>query len=331
MKATRVLPFAVRAVAFWLRPAVLTLTLCIVAPLSAWPQSTTVARATTPASGGPSSRFEFLPTLRTVQHSNFFQASSDREQEDVRQDEAKIRIRYLIKEDRRLRVYGELGVSQYDSARLDNAPKRRIGLMSGGPRHAFDSSIAFVSNGREVELTDSVRASDIWSWVGAYDYWLTDAWQVGVRAGFWQQAFDDGSADIDTSDAAFRVRYRGFGRAFSPEVGYQQRQSSDGAGKNDYEEDLNYIRLHFKPSTKVGFSVRYRFRDRSFSTQDPNVSNFERRDDRDKWTLAFSAQVRKKLNLRLTYDRIDGRSTHATYIFDSQDLGLALTWRLGGT
>ncbi|MDH3523673.1 MAG: hypothetical protein OES32_08815 [Acidobacteriota bacterium] len=330
MKTTRILLPALRFVARRPRPAVAALTLWLVAPLTASPGVMAFAQGGTSRSSGLPSRLEILPMLRTVEHSNFFQVSEDLGPEDVREDEARIRVRYRVTEDRRVRVYGELGISQYDSRRLDNAPRRRVGVMSGGPRHAFDSSLAFVSNGREVELTDAVRASDIWNWVGLYDYWLTEAWQVGVRAVLWQQEFDDDTARVDTNEIGVRARYRGFGRIFSPEVGLLRRQSSDAVGRNDYDEDLSYVRLHFSPTPRVGFSLRYRFRDRAFSTTDPTISNFGRSDERDKWTLLLSSQVWKNLDLRLIYDRIDGRSTDPTHVFDSQDLGLILAWRLGG-
>ena len=278
------------------------------------------------------SRFEFRPTFRTVWYSNYFRVSDEAPQADVREDQLRLQLSYQLSEVRRIRVYGEVGGSQYDSPEIENARRSRVGVASGGRRHALDSSIGFVGSGRELDVSDTARSSDIWTWFGQYDYRVSDSWQLGMRAGLWNQGFDDDTPDVDTSELGARIRYRGFGPAFSPELGYSQRRSSGGVnGRNDFEEDLAYLRLRFRPVDAVRFSVRYRLRERAYTTPDQGVSNFQRDDERDRWTLAVQAELRRNVSLNLAYNHIDGSSTEASRVFASQDLGLSVTWRSGGS
>ena len=274
-------------------------------------------------------RFLARADLRTVSYSNYFHVSDDEGVEDVRENRLKLRASYKTSDTGGLKVYGEFKYSDYDLDRLDSSTQERVGARFDGHRQEFDVWVSLEQNGRELELSDARRDSDIFNWAGEYHYRLTDEWELIGEARLWRQDFDDGTDNIDGEILGAAVRYRGFGRLFSPEVGLERR-SVDAPAGGDYDEELSYVKLRFNPLRTFSMSVRYRMRDRDYLTVDPTAGNFGRRDDRGKWTLWANLLVRRNVLINVSYEEIDASSTRAGKGFDSRDVGFGVTLRAGG-
>jgi hypothetical protein len=123
------------------------------------------------------------------------------------------------------------------------------------------------------------------------------------------------------------VRYRGFGSAFSPEVGlhWSRRHVQDGA--EDLAQRELFVRLRWVPARGAYLGLRYRRRHRDYAVDDPLARNFGRKDTRQQWALSADLRPGARRSWRLYYAREGSDSTRASGVFTTQLLGVGLTVR----
>ena len=264
--------------------------------------------------------------VRTTWYDNYFRASPDDEHVNVGETLTQGQLRWTMSEDRSLETYVEIGRTMFDSEQLGAVMSYRGGVMLNRDRHFLDVWTMLETGRVELDIGDTVDAGDILIFSGRYSFRATEDWQFTMKGLFLDQSVDDPTNDSQITDAGASVRYRGFGRTISPEVGALWRRYNR-VGPDDYGEKRVFLRLRFYPARTFNFSVRYRHRLRRYGVLDPAVSNFGRQDTRRKWTLLANVMLRRNLALYLSYNNLDSDSTRLGRSFKTQDLGFGLRVR----
>ena len=225
-----------------------------------------------------------------------------------------------------LQLYGEASYIHYES--LGGSPEGALGLRYLGRPHELRIRASHQDDRPAFDLGEVVRTADITHLVGSYGYRISEDWEAGAEGQFAQVRFDSvPQNDSDLYSVEGRLRYRGFGYEFSPEVAASVgRRTAD-----DPRLESDRLRLSARiisiPVPPLWLSARYRFRSREYSTTDPTADNFGRSDDGAQWTLSAAYDVSERLRFTLYADHLDMKSTRPERTFTTSliQVGLTLT------
>lgn len=225
-------------------------------------------------------------------HENFFQATEGREEEDVFAALGEVGAGLRFTENSPLQAYGAVNYLHYDFENLDSSTGIRVGLRSNGRPHSFDVYGEQLSDRPTFEVGDEFATADIRTFAGEYAFRFVEQWQISFDGELQEQEIELApTRDNDFNSLGAAVRWRP-SRLFSPEIGYRTGERQVVDERLSYEQDELYLQVRSSLTPAVYLSVRLRDRQREYTTDVVNASNFGREDDRQQisaaldWTLS---------------------------------------------
>lgn len=273
-------------------------------------------------------RLDVELSLFPMRFDNFFQAPDGAPQEDIDAGRVEARIAYRLLSDRPLALTAEAGYTAYGQG-LDDSPSVGIGLESQGRPHEWALGAAFRVDQPVFDVGDELEQADILALAGDYGYRLGDDWELHALGEWTHQSFEIiDRKNNDLWGLGGAVRYRGWGYAFSPEIGFLTGERDVDDPTEDHDQQDVWLKVRSIPVDPIYLSLRYRVRSRDYETDDLQASNFGREDDRDQWTLAADYRITPRWTANLYVDYLDAESTKESRTFDTTLFGLGVTWDL---
>ena len=283
--------------------------------------------ATAQAAGREAAEPRLRSELRVagMRFGNFFQAPDGAAQRDV--DAAQGELRLAWRMDESLSLRGSAIYTAYGDG-LEDSPGLGLALRSEGERHEW---------GAGVEWRDELPVFDLGEGFGGtaevlrasadYAFRLTRAWQLGAL-GEWERQEIAGfpGRDNEATAVGAAVRYRGWGSAFSPELGVESGRRDATDPNEDFDQRDVWLRLRSAPTADLYLSFRARQRDREYDVATPAASNFGREDDRRDYTLSADYRLTGNLGLNLYANFLDAGSTKPSREFESSMVLAGVTW-----
>ncbi|MHB0970497.1 MAG: hypothetical protein ACYC7A_08555 [Thermoanaerobaculia bacterium] len=246
--------------------------------------------------------FESWLELQGHFYENFFQEPSELPGEDVSAKYGELGTSLRLSRTYPLRLYGSVNYLKYDDSELDSSNGFRVGLRSDGKPHAFDFHGDLQKDRPTFDVGDEFDRADIRTFAGEYAFRFADDWQLSVDGELQEQEFDiTPERDNDFSALGGAIRYRG-SRVFSPEIGYRTGARDVNDETLSYDQSDTYLQIRSSLS-RVYLSLRYRMREREYTTDDIASSNFGRKDDRDQIAAAADVTLSDLLVLNLYASR----------------------------
>lgn len=225
---------------------------------------------------------------------------------------------------RPLQLYVEGSYIHYES--LGGSPELAGGIRSMGRPHQVRVRISHQDDRPAFDLGEVVRRADITNLLASYGYRISDDWEAGVEGHFARVRFDSvPQNDSDLYSAEGRLRFRGFGYEFSPEVGASLGRRTAEDPRLESDRLRLYARIISIPVPPLWISARYRHRSREYTTTDPASGNFDRSDRGSQWTLSAAYDLSERLRLTLYGDHLDMDSNLPERTFTTSLLQLGVT------
>lgn len=262
-----------------------------------------------------------------VAHDNLFQAPPGEPEEDVRGLRAEGRFRWRWDRAGSWLLDGAASATDYDSG-LDPSQSVSVALVREG-RHGVELELEYANDRPSIE-TDVFDQADVTRFTGRYVFRPTRAWQITAVAIGEQQNYSRATGrDNDFVSIGGAVRYRGFGRRFSPELGYARGERDVDTSSGSHEQDEFFVRVISAPVDPLYLSLRFRLRERDYTTDDPEASNLGRSDDRKQWALTAVWRMNPRWALNLYLAREESDSSRAGVDFETSVALLGVSWRFG--
>lgn len=277
----------------------------------------------------PSEERHFRADLRlnSLWFDNFFQAPETAPQQNV--DALAGELRLVAPLGETVEGYSNLNYTRYEDP-LEASQGVTAGLRSAGRTHGFDLFGEYLTNRPSGDVGELVEQADIRRVAGEYSYRVTRDWQLTALGDYQQQDFDITQGKDNTFlDFGGAVRYRGFGSAFSPEIGatFGERDADDPDEDHD-QRDL-FLKIRSAPADWAYLSLRYRHRTRDYSIAAPLATNFGREDTRKQWVATADLRTGDILTWNLYYSYEDAESTRVEREFTTSLFAAGLTIGLG--
>jgi hypothetical protein len=255
---------------------------------------------------------------------NFFQASEPELEQDVSALGAELRFARSVA--RGWSPYFRANYLDYDDELLGESYGARVGSRLSSRPHAFEIYLDHQIDRPTFDIGDVFDTADVTSLVADYGYRFTRNWELGLEGEFQQQSFNQLTAkDNDFKGLGASLRYRGLGSGFSPEIGYMAGERDVDDPTETYDQTETYIQIRSAPNEAVYLSLRYRMRQREYTTDVPGSTNFAREDDRDQWALSADWRMLPRLTWNLYFTTEDAQSTRVEREFDTQTVLLGVT------
>lgn len=257
---------------------------------------------------------------------NLFQAPDGQPQEDVRALQVEGRLEGALGATGAWQGYGRASYTDYDSG-LDPSQTIVLGLRGGSRVHRLEVAAEYANDRPSVDL-DVVDQADVARLTGHYDLRPLDDWQFSLLGSLEQQRYARAAGrDNEFWSAAAALRYRGFGRGFSPEIGYGLGARDVDDPSQSYDQTEAWLRVISEPVEALYLALRYRLRQREYTVADALASNFGREDDRPQWSLTAAYRTGEHLLWNLYWAHESSDSSRAGVDFTTQTLVLGAGWR----
>lgn len=255
---------------------------------------------------------------------NFFQASEPADEEDVSALGAELRVAAGGRSGWAPYIRGNY--LKYDDEGLDSTYGARLGTEFNSGAHSFDVYADHQLDRPTFDIGDVFDRADVTTVNAEYHNRFTRAWEAGIEAQYQQQSFQElTSKDNEYTGFGASVRYRGFGSMFSPEIGFAMGERDVDDPTETYDQTETYIQLRSAPTAALYLSLRYRMREREYSTGDPLSSNFSREDDRKQWALSADWRLSPRFTLNGYFADETAESTRVGRDFNTTLYMLGLT------
>jgi hypothetical protein len=276
-------------------------------------------------------RVEARVKLFGTWYENYFRVRDEAQATTVNSLSAEGRVTLTLHRERRIKMYLQAIREDFQDADILTSPTYSLGLRADGERHRFDAAFRYLENRESLDIDDLAEPSDIHTYYGAYSLRFAEEWEWALEGELRDQRFPEPRQFDDSKlySGSTSIRYRGFGRRFSPEIGYESRRREAVDPHDDYDETMPWIKLRFSPFDRLTASLRFRDRRREYSTGDSDDSNFGRVDERDEWTLRADWVVARRLALNLEADWLTSDSTRESRNFTASTLVLGTTVKVG--
>ncbi|KAB2957280.1 MAG: DUF560 domain-containing protein [Thermoanaerobaculia bacterium] len=264
--------------------------------------------------------------LNALFHDNLFQAPDSAPQEDVKGAQVEGRLEGPIGAGGAWTGFARLSYTDYDSG-LDPSQTIVLGLRRGSRVHRLEVAAEYANDRPSVDL-DVVDQADVARLTGHYDLRPLDDWQFSLLGSLEQQRYARAAGrDNEFWSAAAALRYRGFGRGFSPEIGYGLGARDVDDPSQSYDQTEAWVRVISEPVEALYLALRYRLRQREYTVADALASNFGREDDRPQWSLTAAYRTGEHLLWNLYWAHESSDSSRAGVDFTTQTLVLGAGWR----
>lgn len=276
-------------------------------------------------------RVEARVKLFGTSYRNYFRVPDDEQETTVTSLSVEGRLTLTLHRERRIKLYLQAIREQFQDADILTSPTFSIGLRADGERHRFDTAFRYLKDREQLDIDDLAEPSDIYTYYGAYSLRFAEDWEWALEGERRDQRFPSPrqAENSELYSGSTSVRYRGWGRKFSPEIGYERRQRAAVDPHDEYEENMPWAKLRFSPHDALTVSLRYRDRSRDYAIDDPADSNFGRRDERDEWTLRADWVVARRVALNLEAEHLVTESTREGRSFTSSLVTLGTTIKVG--
>ena len=275
-------------------------------------------------------RFEARVKVGSFAYDNLFQAPDDELQEETRSTDTELRLTWRLGKAYPLKSYLQLNRAEFEDLPVTSA--YGVGIRVDGRKHYLDLFTRFEKDRRALDIGDDFEEAEILKYHAGYSLRFHQAWEWGLSTDFRDQDFDVSSAkDSKIYEVGTALRYRGFGRHFSPEIGTRWGERETLSDADHYTQQDLYLKLRFSPVRVLAFSVRFRDRDRDYDVRDPTARTFARKDTRQQWTFSGDILLQRNLAFNLYYDYLEGDSTDSGRVFTTQTLVGGLTFKIGST
>lgn len=276
-------------------------------------------------------RVEARVRLFGTWYENYFRVRDEAQATTIHSLSVEGRVTLTLHRERRIKMYLQAIREDFQDADILTSPTYSLGLRVDGERHGFDAAFRFLEDREQLDIDDLAEPSDIHTYYGAYGLRFAEDWEWALEGELRDQRFPEPRRFDDSKlySGSTSIRYRGFGRRFSPEIGYESRRREAVDPHDDYDETMPWIKLRFSPFDRLTASLRFRDRRREYSTGDPEDSNFGRVDERDEWTLRADWVVGRRLALNLEAERLTSDSTRESRDFTTSTLVLGTTVKVG--
>ncbi len=259
---------------------------------------------------------------------NFFQAPEGVPEEEVTLARVEGRFAARPSEASPYELYARGRFDSYGDG-LEEAWAVGGGLRFDRRPHGADLYLEDEEDRPVFDVGDEFDRANVLGLNGEYGWRFVDDWQVTALGEWRQEEFDRTAAkDNDFVSGGGALRYRGWGYAFSPEVGVEWGSRDATDPNEDMDQRDLWLKIRSIPVERLYLSLRYRIRDREYSIGDPAASNFAREDDRTDWTLAADYQLRDWLGINAYASYLDADSTKESRIFETSlaGVGVSLGW-----
>jgi hypothetical protein len=177
------------------------------------------------------------------------------------------------------------------------------------------------------DVGDEFDRANVVRLAGEYGYRVTEDWQVTGLAELRREAFDQTTGkDNDFVSGGAALRYRGWGYAFSPELGVELGERDADDPNEDHDQRDLWLKIRSIPFDDLYLSLRFRVRDREYTVGDPAASNFGREDDRRDVTLAADYTLLDWLGINGYVAYEDADSTKETRVYEWLLAGVGVTF-----
>lgn len=245
---------------------------------------------------------------------NFFQSSDPSQQGDVNALGAE--YRFAWRPSASLQPYVHVNYLKYDEDGLSDGYGARAGAVWERGAHEVNAFLERQQNRPSFETDETFGVADRAALSADYAYRLQN-WQFGAEADHEWLSYETDERNNTFDGVGASVRYRGFGRAFVPRVGFRTGERDVNTSSESYDQDEWYLQADSNPRPWLYFSVRYLNRERDYSTRVRTSSNFGRVDDRDQWSLTADVKQSPRLSWLLYAAREDVDSSRTGRDFDS--------------
>ncbi|HVR70437.1 MAG TPA: hypothetical protein VMT87_06285, partial [Vicinamibacteria bacterium] len=233
----------------------------------------------------PSRRIEAELRLNVLFFDNFFQAPEPLPDKSVLAGGTEAYVSSRPWKNRSLRAFGHASYVRYGG--FGPSGGATAGVRSEDRRRPFELAAHYRSGRPSREVGDVLDRADSVGLAAEYgrrvggDIQLTALGDVGRE---WYDLAPSKRNHVFGLGGA--VRYRGFGSAFSPEVGFRWSRRDVQDEAEDLAQRELFVRLRWVPARGAYLGLRYRRRHRDYAVDDPLARNSGRKDTRQQWTLS---------------------------------------------
>jgi hypothetical protein len=224
----------------------------------------------------PETQLHSTVELQYYNFENFFQAPAGTPRRDVTAIGAAYRALWA-RQDKVPDFYGSLSLLRYSGGASETSYTGQAGISKYGSVHWYDVYVERTQNGYAFDIDETRAKANITALSASYSYGINEDWRVGTDAYLdWTTFNVDADLNNDYQSLGVDVRYRGFGDAIQPRIGYVAGQRESDSADEDASDRYWFAELRSKPVPNVDLRVRYRDRTRDYD-------NIARSDDRDQW------------------------------------------------
>ena len=194
-----------------------------------------------------------------------------------------------------LEIFGHVGAIKYGADRVNDSYGMRIGTVYDDDTHSWTVFLDQAENRPSFEVEDTFARADVTTLAGEYAWRFHDDWEAAGEAAYQRQQFDvDSDRENDYYALGGSIRYRGLGWRITPEAGFLLSRRNVENETQSYESVEPFVQVTYMPSLPddpLWLSLRYRHRERSYTTHDPASRNFGREESRPTWTFVADYRV----------------------------------------
>ena len=255
---------------------------------------------------------------------NFLQAPAGRPETDVVATTVKLDLQGVLDPSIHL-LQAFVSVDGTAYSKFDSSAGVGGGIRYDGNPHAFMARVGYFKDRPRFDIGDTFdRASGVET-LGRYSYRITPDWQVGAETGFIRETYAfTGTKNNSYKRLGGSVRYRGFGYAFSPEVGVTRGWMDTKDNNDDYDQSGVYLQVRSMPVEALYLTGRYRYRTRDYTIEQDTASNLDRKDTRHLFTMAADIQEGENITWVLYYAYQDADSTKESRVFTTHFVSAGL-------
>ena len=257
---------------------------------------------------------------------NFFQAPEGEAEQEVTLTRVEGRFSARPTELSAFELYTRGRFDSY-SDDLDEAWAAGVGVHYDRRPAEADLYLEYEEDRPVFDVGDEFDRANVLRLAGEYGWRFADDWQVTGLAELAREEFDQTTGkDNDFLSGGAALRYRGWGYAFSPEIGAEVGERDADDPNEDHDQRDLWLKVRSIPFERLYLSLRYRYRTRDYSIGDPAASNFGREDDRRDWTLAADLRILEWLGANAYVSYEDADSTKPSRVYETTLTGVGLTF-----
>ena len=268
---------------------------------------------------GPSGRLR----MGGIFHENFFQLPPDAPRQDIWARFVEVTFEDPVGPDSPTRTFLRVDLQQF--AAIGISPGASLGFRLDDGTHIFDVAASYEWNRPRLDIGDDVAPANVAGLAASYSYRGIPNVQITGQGRYYRDWLRDLPSDGRFDEVGGAVRYRGFGRALSPEVGYATGRRVTAIDGDKYQERTWFVTVRSSVVPRTYVTARYRNRFREYTTVSPGSRNAGREDRRRQMTASVDVDLGGGLlwNFSLRYE--DALASRPGRSFTTLSMGSGIT------